>query len=226
MTYRQLALLSALILAITGSAVSARNSEKLWAKDLATFAREDRKSPPPKEGILFLGSSSIRAWKSLETDFRGLPVFNRGFGGSIIKDSTALADRLVFPYKPRMIVFYAGDNDVAAGHSASQIVEDFAQFVDTVHAKLPGTRIVFVSIKPSPSRWKFQGVMREANERIFAMTLRNPNLDFVNVFDAMLDTNGQPRKDIFTSDMLHMNAKGYALWTALVTPHLRIQQSR
>lgn len=213
--------LIAAIAAVAGPAALARDAAKLWSKELAAFARADHERSPDKGGILFLGSSSIRAWKSLEADFPGLPVINRGFGGSIIRDSTALADQLVFPYRPRLIVFYAGDNDIAAGRSASEVLRDYSEFVRTVHSRLPGTRIAFVSIKPSPSRWRFQDVMREANRRIFQASLRDPRLDFINVFDAMLDANGQPREELFLKDRLHMNAKGYRLWTAIVKPHLR-----
>src|SRR5580704_17074592 len=121
-----------------------------WEPEIRAFEASDRTNSPPKHAILFVGSSSIRLWKTLAHDFPGEPVINRGFGGSRIADSTALADRIIFPYEPRTIVFYAGDNDMAEGRTTEQVAADYQVFVQTVRARLPETRIAFISIKPSP----------------------------------------------------------------------------
>jgi len=204
-----------LIVALTAQAKPSR-----WEKEVAAFETEDRTHPKDKGGILFLGSSSIRGWTSLKEDYPNHSVVNRGFGGSFIADSTRLADRLVFPYKPRQIVFYAGDNDIANGYSPWHILSDFQEFTKTVHARLPGTTISFVSIKPSPSRWKFASQTVEANNLIGNFCRRTPGLEYIDIYHAMLGTDGKPRPEIFLSDNLHLNSAGYQLWTVIVRPHL------
>jgi|ADurb_Cas_03_Slu_FD_contig_31_3160078_length_1151_multi_3_in_0_out_0_2 lysophospholipase L1-like esterase len=191
-----------------------------WEKDMRAFEQQDRENGYHKGGIIFLGSSSVRGWKTLKEDFPDLDVINRGFGGSRISDSTRHFDRIITPHRPRLIVFYAGDNDIAGGRTPDQALKDFQQFVQKAQSSLPKVRIAFISVKPSPSRWRVAKQMSEANARIAAYTRRTPGLDFIDVWPAMLDSSGEPRKDIFLADMLHMNESGYKLWTAIVRPHL------
>jgi hypothetical protein len=206
-------------LVFTLSSRGQTNPVSKWESEISDFERADKTNPPPTHGILFVGSSSIRKWTTLSRDFPGLPVFNRGFGGSEIADSTALADRIIIPYRPRLIVFYAGDNDLAAGKSASQVVSDFRSFLARVHAGLPETRVIFLSIKPSPSRWKLKDKIETANFQISA--IHDPLLTFVNIYPQMLDAEGKPRPELFLSDMLHMNEKGYAIWITALRSHLK-----
>ena len=175
---------------------------------------------PQPDGVLFIGSSSIRMWKTLEQDFAGLPVINRGFGGSQIADSNHFAGRIVHPYKPRQIVLYAGDNDVAGGKSPETVLADFQQFLKTVRAKLPKVRVSFIAIKPSLSRWKLSGKMAMANSLVRDACGKDKRLDYIDIWLPMLGDNGKPRPDLFLGDGLHLNAKGYALWTSIVKPHL------
>lgn len=191
-----------------------------WEKDLEAFAQADRANPPAKGGILFLGSSSIRKWDTLAQDFRGWPVLNRGFGGSHMSDVVALADRLVFPCEPRQIILYEGDNDVGAGKSAVQILEDFQAFVRVVHARLPECRISLLAIKPSPKRQPVAATLRETNTALRAFTESSPRLDFIDIHTPMLGADGQPRPELFVEDDLHLNAAGYALWTRIIRPYL------
>jgi len=183
------------------------------------FEMKDKKSPPPPHAILFLGSSSIRFWK-LDKWFTNMDVINRGFGGSEISDSIYFFDRVVTPYHPRQIVFYAGDNDIAAGKSPEQVAKDFASFTSMVHKTLPGTKITFLAIKPSIARWKLVDKMRQANVLIKKQVQADPRLEYIDTFSALLDPKGQPRKDLFRKDGLHLNEDGYALWTGLLYPHL------
>src|ERR1700722_7316573 len=125
----------------------------VWEPEIHAFEMHDQTNPPPQNAVLFVGSSTIRKWTTLAKDFPGVQVINRGFGGSRIADSTALAERIIFPYEPRTIVFYAGDNDLAEGRTPEQVAADYQAFVQTVRARLPETRIAFISIKPSPIRW-------------------------------------------------------------------------
>jgi lysophospholipase L1-like esterase len=191
-----------------------------WQAEISAFEAADKTNPPPTNAILFVGSSSIRLWKSLAQDFKGLPVLNRGFGGSEMADSVALAERIVLPYRPRQIVVYAGDNDLAAGKSPQQVAGDFRAFVAKVQARLPQTRILYIAIKPSPSRWRLVAQIKAANRLVAAVAKTDPRLAFVDVFTPMLDKEGRPRAELFQADNLHLNAKGYELWTRLVRPYL------
>tara|TARA_B100001013_G_scaffold130128_1_gene75947 strand:+ start:96 stop:728 length:633 start_codon:yes stop_codon:yes gene_type:complete len=202
------------------ASVSADHDSSRWEKYIARFEAADKKQMPQPDGVLFIGSSSIRMWKTLEQDFPGLPVINRGFGGSQIADSNHFAGRIVHPYKPRQIVLYAGDNDVAGGKSPERVLADFQQFLKTVRAKLPKVRVSFIAIKPSLSRWKLSGKMAMANSLVRDACGKDKRLDYIDIWQPMLDDNGKPRPDLFLGDGLHLNAKGYALWTSIVKPHL------
>lgn len=195
---------------------SASNSET-WAKEIAAFEDADAKDPPPQGAVLFVGSSSIRLWDTAKA-FPEAETINRGFGGSQICDSTYFADLLVVKHRPRAIIFYAGDNDIASGKSAEQVHVDFLAFLRKVRASLPETPIVFISIKPSIARWKLAEEMQVANMLIAAECENFEELKYVDVWPAMLDDQGQPRKDIFREDGLHMNEAGYALWNELLKP--------
>jgi lysophospholipase L1-like esterase len=170
--------------------------------------------------VLFVGSSSIRFWTTLETDFPGVPTLNRGFGGSTVADCARYADRIVIPYRPRRIVFYAGDNDVAAGLAPEKILADFQSFVAKVRAALPGVPILFISIKPSLERWKLVDRIRRTNVLIRDYAQSGESIRYLDVFSPMLGPDGLPRKELFRADGLHMNAEGYKLWTRLVAPEI------
>jgi GDSL-like Lipase/Acylhydrolase family len=191
-----------------------------WEKEIAVFEARDRTNPPPRDGILFIGSSSIRMWSSLEKDFPALPVYNRGFGGSQIIDSVYYANRIVLPYHPRKIVLYAGGNDINAGKSADQVFKDFQLFVATVRQQLPRTEIAYVSIAPNPARWTQIERIREANRLIRDYTQKTPRLSFIDVHSHMLNEQGLPKEGIYLDDKLHMNANGYAIWKEVIGPTL------
>jgi lysophospholipase L1-like esterase len=191
-----------------------------WEKEIAAFEAADAKQAPPKNAIVFVGSSSIRMWKTLAEDFPKHRVINRGFGGSEISDSTHFADRIVLPYEPRMIVFYAGGNDINAGLPPEQVVADFKAFVAKVREKLPKTEIAFISIAGNPSRWAQVEKVKTANAALAAWIKDQPNMKFIDVFPKMLGEDGQPKPDIFIEDKLHMNPAGYKIWVEVVTPYL------
>jgi lysophospholipase L1-like esterase len=208
-------LLSLLLLAIAFPALAETNAVSKYENEIHAFEVKDRTNPPPQHAILFLGSSTIRKWKTLAEDFPGKTVINRGFGGSQIADSTEFADRIVFPYDPKIIVFYAGDNDLAAGKSPDQVVANYEAFVKKVHARLPDTRIIYISIKACNARWRLRDKIVKVNDRIQAMT--DPELSFVNIYPLMLGDDGKPRKDLLLADGLHPSRECYKLWAPLIT---------
>jgi len=189
--------------------------------DIEAFEAADRAHAPPQGAVLFVGSSSIRFWTTLDKDFPGVVTLNRGFGGSHVYDCSRYAPRIVIPYHPRLIVFYAGDNDVADGRKPREILSDFKTFVAKVRAAQPGVPIVFLSIKPSLERWKLVGQIREANALIRKYASRAKGIGYVDVFTPMLGPGGLPRKELFREDGLHMTLAGYELWTRLVAPLIR-----
>jgi|ERR1043166_5856528 lysophospholipase L1-like esterase len=229
---RQICLL-ALVLAASGCAsqqtavveqaavVQTKPSSSSFEKEIAAFEASDRTDPPPQNAILFIGSSSIRMWKSLAADFPDRKVINRGFGGSQIIDSAHYADRIVIPYHPKLIVFYAGGNDINAGKSAEQVFDEFKIFVARVRAALPEARIDYISSAPNPRRWEQVERVKKLNGLIADYCRMHRGMVFINVFPHMLGPDGQPKPDIFLDDRLHMNAKGYAIWREIVGPYLK-----
>lgn len=192
-----------------------------WQSSLDAFAAADRVSAPAQGGVVFVGSSSIRLWTDLENSFEKHPtVVKRGFGGSRLRDCVDLVDQLVLSYKPKLVVVYAGENDLAEGASPQQVLEHFDAFVQKVKALLPESRIAYVSIKPSPLRASLIPVVREANALIEAYSRTDPQLAYIDVFTAMLDANGRPREELFSGDRLHLNADGYSLWQKIISARL------
>lgn len=193
----------------------------LWEKEIKAFGDVDKKDFPGKNAVLFVGSSSIRGWRTVDQDFPDLRIINRGFGGSHLEDVNFYAEQIVFPYKPKLIVLYAGENDLVAGKSIERVFSDFNKFVSLVRQKTPKTRIIFISLKPSPSRWEFALKFKELNGLIKAETEKDKRLLYVDVWSPMLDADGSPKKDIFLADNLHMNAKGYKIWRETLYPHIK-----
>ncbi|MBL9188812.1 MAG: hypothetical protein JNK23_15115 [Opitutaceae bacterium] len=192
-----------------------------WTAAIDKFTQAEAKQAPAPGGIVFVGSSSIVKWTILAEDFPGLPVINRGFGGSELADSVFYADRIVLPYRPRTVVLYDGDNDLNAGKTPERVHADFRAFVAKIHAALPTAKIVFIAIKPSPSRWKNIANIRAADTLIAADCAKDPRLAYADIYTPMLGADGQPRPDLFVKDMLHINAAGYALWQPVIAPLLK-----
>jgi lysophospholipase L1-like esterase len=191
-----------------------------WEKDIQAFEEEDRKSPPPAGGVLFIGSSTIRLWKTLAEDFPDLPVINRGFGGSEIADSVHYIDRIVKPYQPRLIVFYAGTNDIANGKSPEQVQDDFQAFVERSRKAVAGVRIVFLAIKPTIARWSQEDKVEAANRLIADLIRRQPDLAFIDTARVLVEPDGRPKASLLAPDKLHFNAEGYRVWAAYLRPRI------
>ena len=188
-----------------------------WPMWTAAQARRD--ATGPKVDIVFAGSSSIEYW-NLKTSFPDLQTINKGVGGSEITDSIRWEDRDVMAYQPRVVVFYSGDNDIGGGVSPQDVAAHVDQFAAKLHAALPQTRLVVISIKPSLARWSVAKQMRQANTLIRQHIAASPWIEFVDIQDQMLGPDGTPLRDLFVSDGLHMTPAGYRIWTAAVRPHL------
>lgn len=190
-----------------------------WEKDIAAFEAKDKESPPPQGGIVFVGSSTIRMWKTQES-FPDLKVVNRGFGGSAIADAVKYADRIVLPPKPRLVLLFAGGNDINSGKTPEQVFEDYKAFVKKVHDALPRTRVLFLSLFPNVARAAQDEKCRALNALIEAHAKTDERLGYIDVASKMRSPEGKARPELLLKDGLHMNADGYALVSGLVRPHL------
>jgi len=182
------------------------------------FIEWDSKNTFVKNGKLFVGSSSIRLWPTNKY-FSG-NIINRGFGGSHLSDIVFYFDEIVTKYQPRMIFIYAGDNDIADKKSPIMLLDDFKKFADLVNDKIDECSIVFIPIKPSPSRWRFWEKMKEANSLIKNYAKNNEKVFYIDTASPMIGKNGKPKSDLFLKDSLHLNSNGYDLWSSEVNSFL------
>lgn len=219
MNNRTLTVLLSLMTVLAIASAQEKNDPTKWEEDIAKFEAQDKESFPPKNAILFIGSSSIRRW-DLQTHFPNHITINRGFGGSQIEDSLFFADRIVIPYKPKTIVFYAGDNDLNKGKRNRQVFWDYQGFVKKVHDALPDTKIIFLAIKPSIKRWSNIDNIRKTNYTIREWSNNYPFLYYLDIDTPMIGDNGEPNKELLDDDDLHLSEKGYELWTELLMPLL------
>ena len=191
--------------------------------EIEAFRQQDSINPPPKSSILFVGSSSFRLWKDVQNDFPGYTIINRGFGGSSLPDVIRYADDIIFPYKPSQVVIYCGENDFTISDTvnARVVFNRFTELFGRIKKELPGTHVLFVSIKPSPSRQKYMPEMVLANDMIRKYLKKYPKTGYVDVYSKMLLTDGEPMPDIFLGDRLHMNENGYVIWQKAIKPYLK-----
>ena len=211
------------MLLIASTHVVAQQPDR-WERFVAAFDEADKVSPPLKHEIVFVGSSTIQRW-DVATYFPDLKIINRGIGGTELADAVKYIDRLVLRYEPRLVVVYAGDNDIGGGKLSEQVSVDFERFVRAVHAKLPETRILYIGIKPSPLRWLQVDRMRLANQVIRTICERDDRLAFLDFDNLMLGWDEKPRRDLYVEDGLHLTPLGYQLWTAVLRPYL-VQPSK
>jgi lysophospholipase L1-like esterase len=194
-----------------------------FRKEIDAFKKKDSLQMPAPKSILLIGSSSFTKWTDVQDYFPGYPMLNRGFGGSSLPDVIHYVDEIVFPYNPKQVIVYCGENDIAASDTvtAQLVLQRFQQLFYLIRNKLKKVPIAFVSIKPSPSRWKFEPVMVEANTLIRQFLHKQKKTKFINVHDAMLNADGSVMTDIFIADNLHMNVKGYVIWQKIMKPGLK-----
>jgi len=198
--------------------ISADSAEK-FEKDIQKFEAADLANPPEPGGVLLVGSSTIRMWKT-DKWFPDLHVINRGFGGSQMSDLNFYVERVVLKYRPRVIAVYEGDNDIGKGKTPREVFEDYRKFLERVAKDLPGTEVIFIPIKPSLKRWELWPVMAEANRLIRRHTKLNPKWHYAEIAPSLLGDDGTPRKDLFAEDGLHLNEQGYEILSGILKPML------
>ncbi|MBW2696002.1 MAG: hypothetical protein JRE70_05980 [Deltaproteobacteria bacterium] len=201
---------------------------EFFEEAIRAFEEADREAPPAPGAIVFVGSSSIRMWRTLEADMAPLRVLNRGFGGSQMSHAIHNVDRIVTPYQPSVVLVYEGDNDLAegTGKTAEGVFADWRVLVERIRARLPDVRIDFLAIKPSPLRWQRWPEMKRANAMIEAFNAEDELLGYVDVASPLLGQDGLPRDSLYLIDGLHMNAEGYEAWTEVVRAHLQTDKER
>ena len=196
--------------------------ERPFWNEIKEFKKTDSVKAPPRNAIVFVGSSSFRMWKNVQQDFPNHVIINRGFGGSSLPHLIEYADEIIIPYKPKQVVVYCGENDFMNDTVTSEIVTNrFIKLFDILRKDLPKAEIVFVSMKPSPSRQRLMTEIASANAAIRDFLKSKPRTAFVNIWDDMLDMDGEPREELFLKDMLHMNSDGYAIWQKALMPYLK-----
>lgn len=202
--------------------ISLQAAGQPFLNEINAFRKQDSISTPPKNAILFVGSSSFRMWHDVQNYFPGYTIINRGFGGSSLPDVIRYADDIILPYQPRQVVVYCGENDIAADDtlSAAVVTERFKTLFNIIRNKYRKVPIVFVSIKPSPSRWTMQDRMVETNRLVREFLATKKKTSYVDVYTPMLKPDGKPMEDLFLKDNLHMTPKGYVIWQKAIEPIL------
>lgn len=191
-----------------------------FEKDILGFEAADRTNFPPPGAILLAGDSQFTRWKTVHEDLPEYRIINRGFGGSKMSDLLLCTDRIVLPYKPRMIVVNEGGNDLHSGRTPEQLLADVTNFVDRVQAVLPKTTLVFGCLPPSPARWSENDTRVRFNRLLKQYLSTGKNLVYLDLFDAYMGADGKPNEKLFVEDKLHNNAAGYAVRARLMRPLL------
>jgi lysophospholipase L1-like esterase len=199
---------------------ASRPNPPAWEPEMKVFEEADRTQFPPSSGIVFTGSSTIRLWKTLSQDFPHHQTINRGFGGSVLADATYFVDRIVTPYKPRQVVLFAGTNDIAANHPPEQVALDFLAFLVKIKTSLPHSRLAYIEMTTSPSRWEQRDRVVYAN-RMIRDTCGRMGAQFIPVRERLFDKTHKPRPELFIADQLHLNADGYKILAHAVRPFLK-----
>lgn len=204
-------------------ACSFDGSAQAFKKEIDTFMKSDSLGMPAIGGILFVGSSSFTKWRDIKEYFPGYPIINRGFGGSSLPDVINYAEQVIIKYKPKQIYIYCGENDIAGSDAVTSdtVLNRFKKLYSIIRKNLKKkTEVIFVSIKPSVSRWKLEQKFNEANALIQKFIESERHIIFLDVHTAMLEPDGLVKKDIFIQDQLHMNAAGYKIWQKIIAPTL------
>jgi lysophospholipase L1-like esterase len=204
------------------SVLLAQEIKRPFWDEVQAFKKQDSISPPPPNAILFTGSSSFTLWKDVQTYFPHHTILNRGFGGSSLTDLVYYTGDVIYPYQPKQIVIYCGENDFAGDSSLypAQVAQRFMDLFELIRQKYPKVPVAYVSMKPSPSRRHLMAKFNVANVMIRNFLKKKKRTAFIDVYHAMLKEDKTPMTDIFLSDNLHMNKKGYDIWQKIIEPYL------
>jgi lysophospholipase L1-like esterase len=209
------------LVALLLSCMALQAQQPAFYEEIQAYKKQDSAQMPPRNAILFIGSSSFNFWKDMQQYFPDHAVINRGFGGSSLPDVIRYADDIIYPYQPKQVVIYCGENDIATLNSTPQdVLTRLKTLVGMIRNKFKDIPIVYVSIKPSPSRAHLMPVMVSANRMIKEYLKKQKKAVYVDVYSKMLLPDGKPNPEIFVNDNLHMNAKGYAIWKQAIEPTL------
>jgi lysophospholipase L1-like esterase len=211
---------TALILLGISHYTQAQDDPSRFESEVSRYMETDKDNPPGDSIVLFTGSSSVRMYKDLEEHFPDHNVLNRGFGGSQFSDLLYFWDKLILPYNPVRIFIYEGDNDIEAGEAPEDILTEAAMLRQMLRQQLPGVPVVFISAKPSVARWHLKEKYEVLNRGLKALADNADDTEYADVWNPMLDENGEVYKDIFAEDNLHMNKKGYAIWQQVLKPYM------
>lgn len=219
-------MLSVLLLFSLGACREKASNPPFW-DEIQRFRSADNKKFPPANGVLFTGSSSFRLWTDLEDVFKEYQAINRGFGGATLIDLNRYADDVIFPYRPRQIVIYCGENDLPADTvTAPMLLGRFKVLMATIRSKLPNVPIVYISIKPSIERRRYIPLIQQCNHLIKDYLKTELNTKFIDVFSLLLTKDGRLRPELYRADRSHLNEKGYEIWRKAILPHLIKDQNQ
>jgi lysophospholipase L1-like esterase len=195
-----------------------------FEESIAAFERDDAQNGPPRGAVVFLGSSTFTLWLSLVRSFTdvlpGVPILNHGFGGSQVSDSLFFVKRVLLPYAPRAVVFYAGDNDLAHGKSPQRVFDGTRALCERTWQDFPNAKFFLVSVKPSPSRWNIFDQQTATNHLLREYSESDARLTFVDIVTPMLNADGELRPELYVADELHLSSAGYRIWREVLTPYL------
>lgn len=213
----------ALFLLLLCNGITAQDNKPAFWNDIQNFKKKDSVSFPGSGQVLFIGSSSFTMWKDVQDYFPSYPIINRGFGGSVLTDLIRYADDIIFPYHPEQIVIYCGENDVVSSDTitAVTVFNRFKTLFEIIRNKLPRVPVIFISLKPSPSRWQSKDKMIAVNEKVKKYLKKKKRTKYVNVWNVMLGPDGKPIPSLFLQDNLHMNKTGYDIWQKALAPFLK-----
>jgi hypothetical protein len=205
--------------AAAGQAAAPAAHEIRFADQIKAMVDGDKTAPPPQNAILFIGSSIFRQWTNVKEHMAPLPVFNRAFGGSRTWEVLHYMDQVVLPYRPRIIVYYTGSNDVNAGEPAQAIADRTREFIARAHKALPATRVYYVAINRSPDKREKWDVVDAVNAQMKAMAGSTPHLRYIDL-NPVLFKNGEPRMELYRPDGLHFHPPAYDEFAGIIKPVL------
>lgn len=188
---------------------------------VAELVQKEYNFDAAKKRVVFAGSSSVRMWKDVQDYYPGFNVVNNGFGGSHFSDLLYFYDKLILKHNPDILFIYEGDNDIAGDKKPGEVFKDAKELFSRIRQDLPETKVICIAAKPSIARESFKQNYEKLNRKLEKYCKRKDNLEFADVWNAMLDENGDVLQDVFIKDGLHMNKKGYDIWGEVLSEFMK-----